>query len=149
MEQNPLMPEENQQQNNGSITSSEPNLNGNKSPLRSDDGKLLPGTPPLNPAGRPKNSVSITEAIKRRLGDIYHDPSMPMGDKKSYLESIIDAIMHNALVNRDQKALKDIWNYIDGLPKGSFDVGVDREGLAELTEFMKGLANPKGDGDKA
>lgn len=110
-------------------------------PERDEKGRLLPGHT-ANPNGRPPGP-SITDAIKRKLLEAYTNPNMPLADKKTHLEAIVEAIMHNALVNRDQKALKDIWSYIDGLPKGSFDVGVDREGLAELTEFMKNLANPE------
>jgi hypothetical protein len=123
------------------LETTEPILIGNN--WRDKDGKLLPGHPALPGVGRPKGSVSITEAIKRKLMEEYNDPDAPMAQKKLYLEKIIDAIFHNAIKNRDQRALKDIWSYIDGMPKGSMDFGVDRDGLAELTEFMKALANPK------
>lgn len=63
-------------------------------------------------------------------------------NQRTYLDKIVTALFQNGIRKGDQRALKDIWSYIDGLPKGSFDVGVDREGLAELTEFMKTMANP-------
>ncbi len=63
--------------------------------------------------------------------------------QKTYLDKVVETIFENSIQRKDQKALKDIMNYVDGLPKGSFDLGVDREGLAEITEFMKALANPK------
>lgn len=119
-----------------------PAISSQSLPEREENGQLKPGGPSLNPAGRPKGP-SITDAIKRKLMDAYTNPLMPLAEKKTHLEAIVEAIMHNALVSRDQKALKDIWSYIDGLPKGSFDVGVDREGLEELTQFMRALANPK------
>jgi hypothetical protein len=109
---------------------------------RDKDGRLLAGHPALPGVGRPKGSVSITEAIKKKLMEEYLDPDAPMAEKKLYLEKIIDAIFHNAIKNRDQRALKNIWAYVDGMPKGSFDMGVDREGLAELTDFMRALAKP-------
>ena len=65
-------------------------------------------------------------------------------NQKTYLDKIVSAVFQNGIVKLDQRALKDVWSYIDGLPKGSFDLGVDREGLAELTEFMKALAKPDG-----
>jgi hypothetical protein len=158
-----------EQPNNGSTTLTPPEETGNNSPKRADDGRLLPGTPSLNPNGRPKGSVSITEAIKRKLEEKYpkrecfcnchnkgetiepfciecrgfHEAQLNFAEKKTYLESIVDVVFDNGLIKKDQRTVKDIWAYIDGLPKGSFDVGVDREGLAELTEFMKVLANPK------
>lgn len=64
-------------------------------------------------------------------------------NQKTYLDKVVAAIFDNGIRKMDSRTLKDIWSYIDGLPKGSFDLGVDREGLAELTEFMKALANPK------
>ncbi len=64
-------------------------------------------------------------------------------NQKTYLDKLVSTIFENSIRKGESKMLKDVWSYIDGLPKGSFDVGVDREGLAELTELMKAMANPK------
>ena len=92
-----------------------------------------------NPNGRPKGSLSITAAIKKKLEEEYQNLDNPE-EKKTYLEKLIDAIFHNALVVKDSRSLKDIWAYIDGLPKGSFAFDVDKESLAVLTEYFKTLA---------
>lgn len=75
----------------------------------------------------------------------FHQAQVDHADKRTYLEAITATIFDNAIIRKDSKSLDKIWAYIDGLPKGSFDVGVDREGLAELTEFMRAMATPKKD----
>jgi hypothetical protein len=110
-------------------------------PLRNDKGQLLPGQT-ANPNGRPKGSISITEAIKRKLEEEYNDINKPE-EKKTYLERIIETIFHNAIELKDARTLKDIWSYIDGQPKATIDIGADKDSLAELTEFFKQVANKK------
>ena len=95
-----------------------------------------------NPNGRPKGSVSITAAIKARLEEVYPGPEN-MADKKTYLEMIIDSITDNAIKSKDARTLKDIWAYIDGLPKGTMTIDVDKDNLQVLTEFFRETANGK------
>lgn len=127
-------------ENNGSTASTDTSVTSGNKPARDALGRLLPGNT-ANPGGRP--SVSITTEIKKALMEVLEDPEIPNEEKKTGIQLIIRKIMKNAIVKEDEKMLTKIWSYIDGLPKGSLDVGVDREGLAELTEFMKALANPK------
>lgn len=63
-----------------------------------------------NPAGRPAGSVSITAEIKRKLQEV------PDGQKKSYLELLINRILKQAVVDGNEQMIKQIWNYIDGPP---------------------------------
>lgn len=87
--------------------------------------------------GKPRNETCrLCEAIHE---EIEEDKEL----QRTYLDKTVRAIFENGIISKDQKALKDIWSYIDGLPKGSFDLGVDREGLAEMTEFLRLMANPK------
>lgn len=117
------------------VPPAQPDNNGDN---RNPDGTFAKG----NPGGPGRPPVSITAEIKRVLLETYNDPDMPLQEKKTHLAHVIRVIMKNAIQKEDQKTLKDIWSYIDGLPKGSLDLGVDREGLAELTAFMKTMANP-------
>lgn len=116
-------------------------------PERNELGQLLPGST-ANPHGRPKGTVSITAAIKAKLEELYVDPDLPLAEKKTHLEKVIEAIFHNALKGRDARTLKDIWSYIDGLPKGTMAIEADKDSLATLTEFFRASANdttrPKG-----
>jgi len=90
-----------------------------------------------NPNGRPAGSISITTAIKRKLEET------PDGQKKTYLVQIVDKLIEKALIDGDEKVLKLLWNYIDGMPKASIDLthGVQQDQLTELTEFFRSVAN--------
>lgn len=78
--------------------------------VRNEKGQIISGTP--NPHGRPKGAgISITTEIKRKLQEI------PEGQKKTYLQILIDRILKQAIVDGDDTMIKNIWNYIDGMPK--------------------------------
>ena len=106
-----------------------------------------------NPKGRAPGSVSITSAIKAKLNQIYKDKQAKItGDdgkpltnkeKRTYLQAIIDTIFENALVQKDARTLHQIWAYIDGHPKATIDIGVDKTQLDELTAYFRGVAKPK------
>lgn len=77
-----------------------------------------------NPNGRPAGTgLSITTEIKRKLREV------PKGQKKTYLQQLIQTIMDKAIKEKDSKTIKQIWNYIDGLPKQSVDVTSNGESL--------------------
>ena len=70
-----------------------------------------------NPDGRPKGSgISITTEIKKKLAKV------PQGEKSTYLQLLIDKIMDQALKAGDKAMIRNIWNYIDGMPKQSSEV---------------------------
>lgn len=103
---------------------------------RNPDGTLKPGHPPMG--GRPKG-FSITALIKQKLDEV------PLGQMKSYGEQIVETIMHNAIVNKDQKALKDIWEYTDGKPKQPLEVDVDKQSLDTMTKFLQAVGKRNDD----
>ncbi len=112
-----------------------PSKNDKKTEKKGPGKKLFEKGNPGGP-GRPKNSVSITEGIRRML-----ETNMPGKEKKTYLDAILKTIMQKALEEGDTTTIKTIWNYVDGLPKGSVDIGVDKENLETLTDYFKNLAN--------
>ena len=71
-----------------------------------------------NPNGRPKGAgISITTAIKREL------EKKPEGqDKSTYLDLLVKRIMKKAIQDGDQQTIKQVWNYVDGLPVAKVDV---------------------------
>lgn len=82
---------------------------------RDAKGRWLPGEPP-NPNGRPKGSgLTLTPLLKAKLEEV------PEGKKETYKELFIKTLLHKALVERDEKSLKLIINYVDGLPKQPFE----------------------------
>ena len=70
-----------------------------------------------NPAGRPLGSISITTEIKKKLQEV------PDGQKKTYLELLINRILKLGVVDGNEQMIKAIWNYIDGLPAQKLDLG--------------------------
>lgn len=66
-----------------------------------------------NPKGRPKGTVSITSEIKKRLLTF---PPGQTGQKKTYLQLMVDRILQMAIVDKNEQMLKLIINYTDGMP---------------------------------
>ena len=114
---------------------------------RDEKGHIVAGSASLNPSGRPEGSLSITAAIKAKLEQEYVNILDPE-DKKTYLTKIIDAIFHNAIELKDARTLKDIWAYIDGLPRGSLGIDVDKENLKQLTDFFRAASGMEHDEEK-
>jgi len=90
-----------------------PNDNGE---IRNSKGQFVKGAVP-NPAGRPKGALSITDEIKRKLDEV------PVGSKRSRLEELVEVVFHKALVEKDERMLKAIWSYVDGLPRQAVELG--------------------------
>lgn len=112
-------------------------LDNNSAPLRDDKGLLLPGTPSLNPTGRPKGSYSIMTIIKKKMEEI------PIGQVKEWKEQIADIILEKAVVGKDMKALEMIVEYMDGKPKQSVDLDVNKEGVESLTNLLREISKQK------
>ena len=70
-----------------------------------------------NPAGKPKGTLSITTAVKRRL-----EAFVKRGKTKRELDRLVDTILKKAIEDGDTHTIKAIWSYVDGLPKQSIDL---------------------------
>ena|SRR3990167_7885469 len=81
---------------------------------RNPDGTLKEGHPGMG--GRPPGSLSITALVKAELEKV------PEGQQISYAQAFLKKILHKAIIEGDHATQKMIWNYIDGLPKGSLDL---------------------------
>lgn len=78
--------------------------------VRDENGRIISGTP--NPNGRPKGSgISITTELKRKLQE------RAEGDEKTNLELLVEKVIHKAIVDGDEKTIRQLWNHIDGMPK--------------------------------
>lgn len=84
--------------------------------LRNSDGTFKQGHEGMG--GRPKG-ISITEEIRKKLAEV------PEGQKKTYLEILILKILKKAISDEDEQMIKQIWNYIDGMPKQSISHDID------------------------
>lgn len=95
-------------------------------PARSETGQLLPGHT-ANPNGRPKGTVSIVTALKRKLEEV------PPGKEKTYLEYFIEQVMNKTVVEGDVAMMRDVINRIDGMPIQSIDHTSGGEKLGQAT----------------
>jgi len=85
---------------------------------RDEHGRLLPGnTANLN--GRPKGTYSLTTIIKKLLQE--EKVTLKDGKEITAGEALTKKVLQSALLG-DSKAVKLIWNYIDGLPPQSLDI---------------------------
>ena len=97
-----------------------------------------------NPKGRPLGSVSVTEAVKRKLLEVFPATGSDQNkEKKLYLDKLVERILENGIQNGESRTQKDIWNYMDGQPKATIDIGADKESLADLTEFFRAIGKKK------
>lgn len=64
-----------------------------------------------NPNGRPKGSISITSAIRKKLEAV--NPKT----KRLYVEDLVDMMIEKAVNEKDFRVIKEIWNHIDGSPR--------------------------------
>lgn len=83
-----------------------------------------------NPKGRPKGTLSIVGEMKKRLAET------PVGWEKTFLELLVNKILKIAIVDGDVQMIKQIWNYIDGMPKQGKEV--EHSGRLTLEEFLSG-----------
>ena len=94
---------------NDNITSPD-NTGENREITRDEKGRFIEGCSG-NPSGRPAGSVSITTEIKKKLDEV------PEGQKKTYLELLINKIVRQAIIDGNEQMIKFIWNYVDGMPE--------------------------------
>jgi len=65
-----------------------------------------------NPAGRPKDSFSLISMLKAEL------QKCPEGeDKKTYADLLIKRIMKKTISDGDDQQIKNILQYVEGMPK--------------------------------
>lgn len=120
---------------NKSKESIDPSENGEETVERNDKGQFVEGN--KGGPGRPEGSVSITSAIKRKLEVV------PEGETKTYLQAIIDKIFKKALMDEDTVMIKQIWAYVDGMPKQGITLGVDDTVESVTIEIVKNATKDK------
>lgn len=101
---------------------------------------FFPGDPRINRNGRPKGSISLTTMLKNKLDET------PQGQKITYADALIMALLDQAIRKKDPKAMKLIMSYVDGLPKGSMpsnflvDLTLDRKEKEKIKKSLFGDA---------
>ncbi len=106
-----VLDENKEPQNDGSVVVEEesPKETGTYTPPRDERGRVLPGYT-LNPNGRPKDSISVVAAIKRKLKEVDGE------SKKTYLEKLVQKVIDKLLNEGDVAMIRDIIDRIDGKP---------------------------------
>ena len=97
-----------------------------------------------NPKGRPAGSISITTEIKKRLQE------MPDGQKKTYLELLINRILKLGVVDGNEQMIKVIWNYVDGMPNQLLeaDINVVTAEANKAKDALKNILKRSSENDK-
>ena len=91
-----------------------------------------------NPGGgRPKGSgISITTEIKKKLNEV------PEGQKATYLELLINRIFKQAIQDGNEQMIKQIWNYVDGMPKQTTELQGEGGGPIGINIIADYLSTP-------
>jgi len=87
---------------------------GRFKPLRDEKGRIIPGQQSLNPAGRPQ--FSITALVKAKL------QTKPEGMKETYADLLIKRIINKAIKEGNEAMIRNLWQYMDGMPKQSHEL---------------------------
>ena len=87
-----------------------------------------------NPNGRPKGSVSVVEALKRKLEEV------PEGQTKTYLELLVSRYMKNAIQDGDTQLIRDLINRVDGMPTQRQETDITSGGIP-LLSTLKDVSN--------
>lgn len=95
---------------------------------RDESGKFVEGHKGIG--GRPKG-VSITAKIKEKLLEV------PEGQEITYLDALIKKIFKKAIADEDPQMIKQLWNYIDGMPPQPIEHSGGLEQRIDLSEKTK------------
>lgn len=89
-----------------------------------------------NAKGRPRGEgLMLTSLLKAELEKV------PEGEKKTYKELFIKKLLYKATVEGDERSLRLIINYVDGLPRQTIDFDLNTPAPL-LVQFINGKDNP-------
>lgn len=112
--------------------------------LMANEGNLTPFPPGVsgNPAGKPKGTKNFTTLVREALAKLATDKDgKPMNE--SYEALLIKRILNKAISEGNPRMIELLWNYLDGKPPQKLDLGVDKESLADLTDFFRAMGQKK------
>lgn len=112
-------------------------------PDPSPDTRFQPGESG-NPAGKKPGTRNFTTLVREALQKVATGMKDGNPNNFTYEQILADQIIKRGITGNDRVA-KMIWEHLDGRPtqKVNLDLGVDKEGLADLTDFFRSVAKPK------
>lgn len=107
-------------------------------PKRDEKGRFLPGVV-QNPKGRPKGTLSIVPLLKKKLADI--EPKTG----RQYAELLVERMVQDAIAFGDHHQIKNILQYVDGMPQQKLDLTSNESPLEPGTPII--IIQDNGDPD--
>jgi len=107
--------------------------NGEKKVLRSEEGKILPGSAPLNPAGKPKGTKHLTTLLFTAL-------QKQAKDGKTYQDLLVERILNDAIIKGKGDIIKLAMNYVDGMPDQAIDISSQGERINTASADVMAMA---------
>ena len=98
---------------------------------RDKQGKFIKGVSG-NIKGKPKGSFSLIAMLKAEL------QKCPQGQRKTHAYLLIQRILKKAIADGDDAQIKNILQYIEGMPKQFIDLEHSGEIKTALVEFIGG-----------
>jgi hypothetical protein len=109
---------------------------------RQPDGKFGPGNI-ANPEGRPKGTFSLIAMLRSKLQEV--EPK----NQRTYAELLIERIAKSAISDGNDQQIKNILQYLEGMPNQKMTI--EGDGLFAAAKLEIELIQPKEtiDGDDA
>ena len=84
---------------------------------------FVKGDPNINRNGRPKGSVSVVDAIRKKLKEhVKGQEDMLPSEKKTYLDKLVESYLDKGINKQSDKILVDVIDRIDGRSQESIDI---------------------------
>ncbi len=99
--------------------------------------------------GRPKGSISVVDAIKRKLKQEL-PPELSNEEKRNYLDLVVEKYFNKIIKGRNDKIMRDIIDRIDGKPRQNIGLDGGEEGkpIAILSNVLRNDSNNQNNADE-
>ena len=116
-------------------------VNSSKLAIRDEKGRLKKGVK-LNPNGRPKGTYSLSTKLRQALEEYAKNRDGKKTGKK-WDELLISVLINEAVVKKDIRAIKEIFDRAEGKAKQTVEVS----GSLDLNhkEYIQGVKDLNGD----
>lgn len=102
--------------------------------LRDENGRLMPGTAPVNPAGRPAGTKSLTNLLRDFMRKRIE------GSDYTYEEEFIKKLIKKSIVDGDMRAIEQVYDRMEGKPQQTMDVTTGGEKITKSEYDIEAMA---------